>query len=221
MTLDRDVADLLDNLTPGRQDFASRPLIKAAIALNALAGLVEATPADAPLGRVLEAVLKSLPAAPSAGKELRRLSEWAGRSDDQRLRATSGQFAMQLRELAKALGRMSIGMSIEDIAGVLLSRRQGCLVQFLLNQEDNAAHECDVIADLWPAEQRRKTLSPAARNRLYKLMHDTNLALGRLYPTTHQIKREAGVLRLVRVWEAEQFALTKCGKICFGLGEAE
>jgi hypothetical protein len=211
MTLDRELSNLSVALERDRAAFVPKPLVAASILLNALAGILEASvPAGTPLGRVLELVLRALPASPPAAKDIRRLAEQAGRCEGPHLRATTAQAARALRKLAEGLADLQYQtaqtseISLQSFAEKYLSRRRRELVLFLLEQEEHAAPERDVIARLWPPEGRRKAPSPAARNRLHKLVFDTNAALMELDESgAYQISRGEGALQLGKAVEAE------------------
>jgi hypothetical protein len=171
--------------------------------LNLLAGLLETAPAGTPLGRVLEPVLAHLPAGAFSAPEVRRLAAAAGRCEEGLLRAKADHVATRLRRMAKALTERqeradpASQVRLEEVAEKLLSKHRRELVLFLLEREGYAAGERDVIGHLWPAERGNKTPTQDARNRLSKLMYDTNRALEDLDVGAFQIRRGKGqTLRL-------------------------
>ena len=210
MALSSDLAGLRATIEEHGTNLAYYPSQAVPLILNVLAGLLEATPGSTPIGRVLEAILRALPAGIFAGKEIRRLADSAGRGQEPYLLLPADQVAKAFRTLATTLpsGRTPPrtpapdprfrDLRLERQAEKFLSRRRRELVLFLLHREGHAAREREVIAHLWPDERRRKVPSEAARNRLHKLMHDTNEALLELEEASnYQIRRNAGpVLRL-------------------------
>jgi hypothetical protein len=215
MPLYSDLDQLRAALNKDREFIVYYPFQVVPHLLNALAGLLEATPATTPLGRILEPVLKALPAGALAVSAIRRLADEAGDCQAFYTLAASGEVAKALRKLAKELtdhqdhqellrSPPRPEIRLERQAERLLSRRRQGLVLFLLQQAGQAAHERDVIVNLWPAERRRKAPSPASRNRLHKLVHDTNEALLELDGSTWQIRRHSEcVLHLEQLGRGE------------------
>jgi hypothetical protein len=199
MGLTTDLAHLCEALDEHGIDFIYHPEQTVPLLLNALAGLLEVTPPATPLGRVLESVLSALPPSALAGAELRRLAATAGRNQDPCLLIPSHEIAFALRTMASCLEgsparsapppEIAPELRLERLASRFLSPQRRELVLYLLEQESCTADEHDVIVHLWPDEQRRKTPSRAARNRLHKLEHDTNEALLVLETSTWKIKR--------------------------------
>jgi len=182
-----------------------RPGVAVPMLLQLLAAVLDQTAEGTPLGLVVEAMLKAVPAGPFSGRDLSRLAEEAGRARTLPLTATCHQAATALREMAMDIEeclvqatsekgrRAATGsdpiVALKNLAGTFLSRYRCQLVEYLLEQKDYTAPEQDVIAYFWPEDCVRKRPSHAARNRLHKLEYDTNEALAKLSAPTWKIRR--------------------------------